>query len=371
MSSLCGGGSSGGSSSFTPYSPTGLASADTGWQTMFQDMMGNLTGSYTGTGATVPMLNQSMQDMLSTIYGPNNTPSAYLNDMMTQANNASAYTGSMATQADLYHNIMGSTALGDAGAAANLQNAGNTIWQQASDPNQNIYNQLLQQTQQQSRGSTAARGIGMSGEAAGIENQAVQNMNLGWQQQQLQNMQTGIQGMAQAYTGAGQYNQAEMQGLTGSQAMSALVPQLMQQSASIPYTQAMSNAQAPINVANTLSQSEISDVLQPVLAMMGSAIPYMNYGSGMQQNAFNAGQANLGTLGTMLTSLGLGGAGGGSGALGSLASIFGSSPFSGLGATAAGSSGLGATAAGGAGFADVAGGGASSLSDAVLTALAL
>src|SRR5208282_4935970 len=335
MSSLCGGGSSGGSSSFTPYSPTGLASADTGWQTMFQDMMGNLTGSYTGTGATVPMLNQSMQDMMSTIYGPNNTPSAYLQDMQTQANNASAYTGALGQQADLYHNIMGSDAMGYAGSEANLQNAGNAIWQQASDPNQNIYNQLLQQTQQQSRDSTAARGIGMSGEAAGIENQAVQNMNLGWQQQQLQNMQTGIQGMSTAYQEGGQYGQAEQGALTGSLGMGELVPQLMQQSASIPYTQAMSNAQAPINVANTLSQAETSDVLQPILAMMGSAIPYMNYGSGMQQNAFNAGQSNLGNLGMLL---GLGGSGGssalssllgstgatgGSGLLGGLESLFG------------------------------------------------
>src|SRR5208283_6138019 len=108
----------------------------------------------------------------------------------------------------------------------------------------------------------------------GIETQAVQNMTLGWQQQQLQNMQTGIQGMSTAYQEGAQYGQAEQGALTGSLGMGELVPQLMQQSASIPYTQAMSNAQAPINVTKTISQAATSDVLQPILAMMGSAIPY-------------------------------------------------------------------------------------------------
>lgn len=88
------------------------------------------------------------------------------------------------------------------GNAQPLINAGNAIWNTAQDPQQALYQRTLQQIQDQSRASDAARGIGMSGESAGIENKATSNFNIDWQNQQLARMLSGATGMATDYNAA-------------------------------------------------------------------------------------------------------------------------------------------------------------------------
>lgn len=78
----------------------------------------------------------------------------------------------------------------------------------AFDNSQNdVYNQLLTNTRQGARSAASARGLNTSGYGAGLENEAVRQMNLSWaadtqnrQQTALQNYlsgQTGVQGIGQ------------------------------------------------------------------------------------------------------------------------------------------------------------------------------
>jgi len=282
---------------FTPYSPTGLSGADTNWQTLMSGLMGETTGAYGGgTGATVPLIDQAMQNMYSNIYGPNNTPSAGLQAEQAAANAAGTDYGLLANQSNNMANIMQQQAGRDYTNAGAMTAAGNQVWNTASDPNQAIYNNLLNQTNQQANSASSLRGIGMSPEAAGLQNQADQSLNLGWQQQQLQNQLSGLQGMTSAYNQAGSQGTAGQQGLIQAQEMNALMPQLELQSATTPYNMSSQIAQSPLTMANTISSANYNDVQGPLQSLMGQIIPYMNYGAGAQQGAFNAGQTNLGNF---------------------------------------------------------------------------
>ena len=316
-----GGGGGQGSGVITPYSPTGLGSADTSWQTLLSGLMGETTGAYGGgTGATVPLIDQAMQNMYANIYGPNNTPSAGLLAEQAAANAAGTDYGLLANQSNNMANIMQQQAGRDYTNAGAMTAAGNQVWNTASDPNQAIYNNLLNQTNQQANSASSLRGIGMSPEAAGLQNQADQSLNLGWQQQQLQNQIAGLGAMGSAYNQAGQQGIAGQQGLIQAQEMNALMPQLELQSATTPYNMSSQIAQSPITMANTIASANAQDVQNPLQSLMGMIIPYMNYGAGAQQSTFDAGQTNLGNFS------GLGALGGGS-----LAKYFSTlpNPFSG------------------------------------------
>lgn len=108
----------------------------------------------------------------------------------------------------------------DTGAVNNagqqvLQGAGqlggfaNQVQQTAMDPQNALYNRTLQQTQDQQRQGQAARGIAMTPYGAGLENQAVQNFNIDWQNNQLQRQ---TQGLGAAGTALGQQSQASQMG---------------------------------------------------------------------------------------------------------------------------------------------------------------
>jgi hypothetical protein len=331
-----GGGSGGGGSAFTPYSPTGLGGADQMWQTMMTDLAANMIGPGTATQQVSGQLSPAYLQELATITGP------YGQAQQVAANQAGGYLGNMASQADAFHNIMANQAMQNYGAEGQLLGAGGQLWNTALDPQNALRDRLQQQVTDASRASTSARGIGMSPEAAGIENQDVSRFLQDWQNQQLQRQALGLQGMTGAFRGAGEQGQAGGANLTGSQAMSALAPQLLQQSASVPYQAQMAVPQNIIGASDQYISSQQQDQWQPFMNMMNMMIPYMNYGAGAQSNAFNAGQANLSNLVSGLGMLGGGGAGagllgqvanvgtggGGSGFLGILGDLFGNA-FSG------------------------------------------
>jgi len=109
-----------------------------------------------------------------------------------------------------------------AGAQKDLMGAGGQLWQTAQDPQNALRDKLQQQVTDASRAGTSARGIGMGGEAAGIENQDVQNFLMNWQNQQLQRQATGLQGMTGAYNEAGRQGQGVGQNLSGAATMQTL-----------------------------------------------------------------------------------------------------------------------------------------------------
>ena len=104
---------------------------------------------------------------------------------------------------------LGATAgLGAFNSGGNLQGAGNAVLNTAFDPQQALYNQTLAQTQAQQNAANAAAGVGTTPYGAGLQDQNLQNFNIAWQQQQLQNQISGLGAAGSAYgQGAGLQSQ--------------------------------------------------------------------------------------------------------------------------------------------------------------------
>lgn len=75
---------------------------------------------------------------------------------------------------------------GISGLANPLSGYAGQVMNTAFDPQQALYTQTLQNTEQQQNAQNAASGVGGTPYGAGLSNQALQNFNIGWQQQQLQ-----------------------------------------------------------------------------------------------------------------------------------------------------------------------------------------
>lgn len=180
------------------------------------------------------------------------------------ANQAGQQFGGLANQAQNYSGILGNQANVNMGAQQSLMGAGNAAFSAGQDPQQALYARTLQQVQDQSRASTSVRGIGMSPEAAGIENQATSNFNIDWQNQQLSRMLAGLGGMTSAYQGAGAQGQGAQSNLGQSAAMGALQPGYTQASGQVPYAGQVQAASAPISAGNQYTGA-ITNAFNPQL----------------------------------------------------------------------------------------------------------
>lgn len=274
--SLFGGGGSGSGSSSAQYIPTGLGSADTTWQQMLQQM----TGGANQVGNAVTPNNLAAYNALMGI------PTSGL----TQAGqNAGQYYGSLASNQDAMHNNLVNQ--GNQAGAAGMQ-----LWNTALDPNNALHDRLQQQVRDQSRVATSARGIGMSPQAAGIENQDLSNFNMNWQDRLLGRQLQGLQGMNQAFDQAGR-------DYTGGSNLATSAAGNILQSQMTPYQMATMAAGAPFNYGGMLTsgQQGVSNLYgQP----MQSIIPYLNFGAGAQNNAFGQQQTGLNNFTTGLQQLG-------------------------------------------------------------------
>lgn len=88
-----------------------------------------------------------------------------------------------------------------------LINAGQQTYNTALDPRQELYGRTQQQLQDQVRAADSARGVAMSPYSAGVENKAMGDFNIDWQNAQLGRQVAGTGAMAganQAATGIGQ-----------------------------------------------------------------------------------------------------------------------------------------------------------------------
>lgn len=117
------------------------------------------------------------------------------------------------------------------GAGGNLYGMAGSIANTAFDPQNDLYNRSVQQLQDQTRAGQAARGIQTTPYGAGLENQALGNFNIDWNNNQLQRQIQGGQAAgglttqgAQLQSGApGQYLSASSlpystyNGITGNQ----------------------------------------------------------------------------------------------------------------------------------------------------------
>lgn len=102
-------------------------------------------------------------------------------------------------------------ALGQYGTGQGLINTGQSltpyagqVLQTAFDPQQQLYQQTLAQTQAQQQAANAQAGVGTTPYGAGLTDASLQNFNIAWQQQQLQNQLAGLSGAGGALqTGGG------------------------------------------------------------------------------------------------------------------------------------------------------------------------
>jgi len=166
-----------------------------------------------------------------------------------------------------------------------LYGAGSQVFQTALDPQNALRNQLQQQVTDASRAGTSARGIGMSGNAAGIENQDVNNFLINWQNQQLHRQLAGLQGMSGAYNaGATQANQVgrDVAGAAGLQNTAALLP--------FQFANAFSGASQGAN--------------QQLAGLTPQLLAYLGYGQTAGNNQFGQQQTGLNNLTTGLGQLG-------------------------------------------------------------------
>lgn len=241
------GGNQGGSKNSNTYVPTGLGDADQTFQQVLQALAGNISDA---SGQINPVLAQAFQSLLG-------------------APIAQQY-GQLATQAGGAGDFL-------TGMGRDLGAAGQQFWQTSLDPQNALRDRLQQRVTDASRAGTSARGIGMGGEAAGIENQAVTDFLLNWENNQLARQATGLQG----YTGAA--NQAGRE-TAGGLAASGLVPQYTASGASWPMQAAglYAGAMQPWN-------QQLGGILQ-------SIIPYLNQGLGATGQAFDQGQTGLANM---------------------------------------------------------------------------
>lgn len=159
--------------------------------------------------------------------------------------------------------------------------AGQDYYNMARDPNNQLRDYLQQQTVDQSRASSSARGIGMGANAAGLENDANRNFQMNWQQNLLNRAGQGLQGMNQSNALGG----ADLQ---GSMAMAGQAPGYTMQAGQMPIAAQQTAYGMPMDYANAFMGAENNGVIGPQYNIMGSVNPYLQMAQQGQEAQFQA-----------------------------------------------------------------------------------
>ncbi|AOJ87157.1 hypothetical protein WS87_10965 [Burkholderia sp. MSMB0856] len=195
------------------------------------------------------------------------------------------------------------TGLGNLDLATQQQllGAGRQVFNMGLDPQNALYDRTLNQLTQQTGATNSMYGLGSSAAGAGVQNQALSNFNIDWQNNQLSRALQGLGGYANAANTAGSYGQAGANALT-------LAPEYMLQSGQVPYQVAGSLAALPGTLAGTFASQLQSGPLSSAQSIQGQTIPYMNYGQGAQAVPYQQQANNAQSFGSSLAS-GIGGLG--------------------------------------------------------------
>lgn len=180
-----------------------------------------------------------------------------------------------------------------------LQGAAGTALQTAFDPQSALYQRTLNQLQQQVRAGEAGRGITMSPYGAGLENQALSNFNIDWQNQQLARMLQGLQGAGNAFGQAGNIGQ---QG-AGNIAQGGLMPWQTYNDLATGQADAAGSIGAVSNQANAVNNANISNLLAYLGLGQNSAAAQNNANIDNFSNQMAAAQNNQAGLGALLSQI--------------------------------------------------------------------
>lgn len=266
------------------WQPQYTNSADQQWWNLSQQNQGN---------NPYAQYAQQFKDVFNTQY---NNP--YAQGAQQGANNAAAAYGQVGTNGLNAANQINQ-------ASMSMLPYAQQIMTTAMDPQSALYDRTLQQTQDQQRVGQAARGITMSPYGAGLENQALQNFNIDWQNNQLQRQTTGLDSANKAITGAAA-NSTTAQNMANSGAAA------LQQQGLLPYQTSQGIATDQYNgLTNQINAGLGTNQLNS--ANMAALMQYMGLGAGQsntqagltQQNYMNQlqqAQTSAGGLGSLINS---------------------------------------------------------------------
>lgn len=267
--------SGGGGGGPSYYIPTGLNTADTTWQ--------NLLSGINTTYGSNPLQQYGQQSL----YGGLAANNQYAPGYQTAANAAGiGYTNA--------GNALTNLGNLDLATQGQLLGAGRQVFDMGLDPQRALYDRTLNQLTQQTGATNSMYGLGSSAAGAGVQNQALSNFNIDWQNNQLQRALQGLQGYAGAANTAGQYGQAGVNALTQA-------PQYTLAGGSTPYTAAQAIAATPGQLGNTYGAYLNQNVYGPAEGIMGQIIPYMNYGQGAQAVPYQSQAAGAGAMGSLVS----------------------------------------------------------------------
>jgi len=303
------GGSTG--SPTTAFSGQNIDAADTGWLQDFNSIGANNQA----VGAVAPQAYQQSYNQAQNInYDP----------YQQAANQAGQQYGYLADTAGQQMVQYQQGAQAAQGQQANLYGAGNQLMQTALDPRNALYDRTQQQLTDQVRAGQAARGIGVSGEGASEENQAMSNFNIDWQNQQLTRQLQGVQGMSQASNAGGQQGQLMGADMAGALSAGQTGAGYTQQAAQVPLTAQQTVAGMPASNANAYG-ANMGNLSSMYAGQAGVALPYLQGGQGAQQYNNNYNTAQNAAMAKALTSIGGGVANSATTPGGWLNNMFGSS----------------------------------------------
>lgn len=292
-------------------------------------IMGSLGGMF-GGGDDKPEAPKTYQPQWaldadrSAIYGTNQLPSynAYSQNYgqaqdITQNLVNNPYAAQFQQGANATAGLGWNTGLNQTGAGNDLMAAGQgmlpyaqSILQTGFDPQNDLYKRTLQQTTEQQRAGQTARGIAMTPYGAGLENQALSNFNMDWQNNLLNRQNTAAQG-------AGYLANSGGNAINLGQNVSTLGLQTLQNASSLPYATANTIGGNQLGALGTFGQfgkgaTDLANVpIQNYLQYLGltnqaGGVANQNYANQLtaQNNDFNQQQKLGSNLGSGLSGLG-------------------------------------------------------------------
>lgn len=277
------------------YTPTGLGTSDTDWQSLLSSIYGNYNSTNLGQYGMESLLNGLTSN------------SQYMGGYMSAAQNA----GTGYTNAGTALTTLGNQ---DLGTSQSLLGAGQQVYQNSLDPNKAQYNLSLNNLTQQTGATNSMYGLGSSAAGAGVQDQALSNFGINWNTQQLQNQIAGLGAYTGAANTAGQYSQAGANALTQA-------PQYTLLGGQLPYSTSQALAAVPGQLGSTYGSYLNSNVYGPAESIQQGIIPYLNYGSGAEQTPYTTASQGAGALGSAVSS-GISGIGNAAQNAGGFANLF-------------------------------------------------
>lgn len=214
------GGSGATGSRASVYTPTAQGSADALYQSLLNPAIPNTLGNQAINPGATPggQAYATSQPYVSSFVLNNPGMTSYLAGANQAGDLGTAAAGyaqpaaanlfnlgnSLSGQIPNYQNQFQALAGQDTGMAGQLRGLTNPLIASAFDPQNALYNRQLNQMQQQIAAQNAASGVGGTPYGAGVANQGLSNFNIDWQNNLLNRMLAGAQGVGALDTGAGQ-----------------------------------------------------------------------------------------------------------------------------------------------------------------------